>query len=114
MLDFVLRYWAEWLFGGMAAAMAFMWKKIKKKFEQQKTENDSIKSGVKALLHDRLWQAHNYYTNKGYCSLEDKKNIEYLYEPYAALGGNGTGKEAYDDIFGLPPRPKEDEGETKK
>ena len=38
----------------------------------------------------------------GFCPLGDKKNIEYLFRPYAALGGNGTGKQAYDDIMNLP------------
>ncbi len=59
------------------------------------------------MLHDRLWQAHKHYMAQGWCSLEDKKNVEYLYQPYAALGGNGTGKDAYQDIFDLPTRAKE-------
>ena len=62
-----------------------------------------IRAGMMALLHDRIYQAAHYYCEKqGWCSLEDKHNIEYLYKPYAALGGNGTGESAYKAIMALP------------
>ena len=65
-------------------------------------EQEAMKSGLQAILHDRIYQAHRYYTQLGFCPLNDKKNIEYLFRPYAALGGNGTGKQAFDDIMNLP------------
>ena len=86
MWETVTVYWAQWACGLLAAG---------------------LKAGIKAVLHDRLWQAHRHYMAQGWCSLEDKKNVEYLYQPYAALGGNGTGKDAYQDIFDLPTRPPE-------
>ena len=87
MRDAIAAYWMQWACGLLAAAR---------------------KAGVKAVLHDRLWQAHKQYMAQGWCSREDKKNVEYLYQPYAALGGNGTGKDAYQDIFDLPTRPREE------
>ena len=69
-------------------------------------KDGATQRGVKAILHDRLFAAHAYYMAQGYCPLNDKKNITYNYEPYAALGGNGTGKSAYEDIMGLPTAPE--------
>ena len=67
-----------------------------------KDELTTIKAGLLGILHDRIYQAADYYVKAGWCSLDDKKNIEYLYKPYAALGGNGTGKTAYEAIQALP------------
>ena len=70
------------------------------------TEDDTIKDGMMALLHDRIYQAGHYYCNvQGWCSLQDKHNIDYMYKPYHALGGNGTGTAAYKAILALPTEP---------
>ena len=74
--------------------------------KQGKNEFANIKAGLLGILHDRIYQAAEYYTKVGWCSYEDKKNIEYLYKPYAALGGNGTGKTAYETIQALPTGPE--------
>ena len=101
-------YWVQWACGLLAAALVALWQWGRKRFAAQKKDSDAVKAGIKAVLHDRLWQAHKQYMTQGWCSLEDKKNVEYLYQPYAALGGNGTGKDAYQDIFDLPTRPREE------
>ena len=99
-----------WAVTGSLGAF-FMW--VRKKLEAQKTEQEeqrkaiaaeqeAFRDGLQAILHDRIYQAHRYYTQLGFCPLNDKKNIEYLFRPYAALGGNGTGKQAFEDIMNLP------------
>jgi hypothetical protein len=71
-------------------------------------DGDAMRSGMMAILHDRIFQAaHHYCERQHWCSLDDKRNIEYLYKPYAALGGNGTGKTAYEAIMALPTEPPE-------
>lgn len=74
--------------------------------KQGKNEFANIKAGLLGILHDRIYQAAEYYAKVGWCSYGDKKNIEYLYKPYAALGGNGTGKAAYETIQALPTGPE--------
>lgn len=105
MSEIILNYWLEWACGVVAAAILALWRWVRKRFKAIQEENKSTKDGIKAILHDRLFQAHRYYMDQGYCPLEDKKNIEYLYKPYAALGGNGTGLVAYKDICNLPSTP---------
>ena len=108
MWETVTAYWAQWACGLLAAGLAALWRWAAKRLAAQRRDSDALKAGIKAVLHDRLWQAHRHYMAQGWCSLEDKKNVEDLYQPYAALGGNGTGKDAYQDIFDLPTRPPED------
>ena len=79
---------------------------MKRYIKKHTMKDDATQRGVMAILHDRLFAAHAYYMAQGYCPLNDKKNITYIYEPYAALGGNGTGKSAYEDIMGLPTAPE--------
>lgn len=100
-LDLVpdLAFWA--VTGGLGAFCAWGCRRLK----VQRREQDAIREGLQAILHDRIYQAHRYYTQLGFCPLSDKKNIEYLFRPYAALGGNGTGKQAFDDIQDLPTDP---------
>lgn len=55
-----------------------------------------------ALLHDRLYQACNFYIKRGWCSTEDKRNLEHLFKPYNKLGGNGTAESLYKKCLDLP------------
>ncbi len=102
MVQTIMAYWVQWACGLLAAALVTLWRWAAKRLAAQRKDNEALKDGIKAVLHDRLWQAHKHYMDQGWCSLEDKQNVEHLYKPYAALGGNGTGKDAYQDIFDLP------------
>ncbi len=77
----------------------------------QKKEQRSIKAGVVALIHDRLYTSYEEYSHRcpaPFASVEEMRNAEYLYKPYHALGGNGTGTELYERIMNMPSNaPKE-------
>ena len=64
---------------------------------------------VLALLHDRLYQACQFYISRGYCTVGDRDNLEYMFKPYKALGGNGTGEELYNRCLALEYGPAERE-----
>lgn len=102
MRDAILKYWMQWACGILAVGITGLAAWVRKEFRRRRKREDALTEGMKAILHDRLWQAHRFYMAQSWCSLEDKKNIEYLYKPYAALGGNGTGESAYNDICELP------------
>jgi hypothetical protein len=99
MLEFIVKYWAQWLFGIVAAGLTAAYRNLAKKIKAQKEENKAIKNGLLAILHDRLYQACTHYID-----LPGLKNIEYLYKSYHALGGNGTGTELYTRAKALPIR----------
>ena len=47
-------------------------------------------------------QACTFYLKRKYCTVEDRDNLEYMFRPYKALGGNGTGEELYNRCLALP------------
>lgn len=98
MLDFILRYWVQELFALIIAAITWMVRAIHKK----KDEYDILREGILALLHDRLYQSCSFFIERGFCTIEDRNNLEYLYTPYKALGGNGTGESLYQKCLELP------------
>lgn len=66
------------------------------------TEYKNIKDGLLAIMHDRLYQMSTFFLKEGYINTSALKNLEYLYNSYHALGGNGTGTELYTRAKGLP------------
>lgn len=98
MIDFILRYWIQELFALIIAILTWLWRVLLRR----KKENDEMKEGMMALLHDRIYQACSFFLARGWCSMEDRSNLEYLYKPYKALGGNGTGESLYKKCMDLP------------
>lgn len=72
------------------------------KQKARKIEEHAIKEGVLALLHDRLYQGCTYHIRQGRIADDEMKNMEYLYNGYHALGGNGTGTELFERVKKLP------------
>ena len=98
MKDFIAKYWVQEAMAAITAAVAFCLKKV----YAWKNEQDLVKQGVLAILHDRLYQACRHHLQCGYCTLADRDNLEYMFRPYKALGGNGTGEELYNRCLALP------------
>lgn len=98
MLEIVKNYWLEFGLTVVASGLTLAYKKLAIKIKEQ----ENVKDGLLAILHDRLFQAGRYFMEQGHISLTELKNIEYLYTSYHALGGNGTGTEIYNRIKALP------------
>jgi len=105
MAGWITQYWMQWLFGiitaGMTTTVGYLYKRVKKEIEEQKL----IKDGLLAILHDRLYQSCMYFIGRGEITVSALKNLEYLYEGYHTLGGNGTGTELYNTCKTLPKIP---------
>ena len=69
--------------------------KREKEEQAREAEQANIKDGMLALLHDRLYSIYEECAKSGTACVEVIRNAEYLYNPYHALGGNGTGTELY-------------------
>ena len=67
------------------------------------TERDrAIEDGVRAILRRELMDDFEEYVQGGTpLSMERRREIDECYAAYAALGGNGTGKTAYERICAL-------------
>ena len=101
-MGWIAKYWIEVLFGvvatGLSAACRYLWKKVKAR-EQEVID---MRAGLVAILHDRLYQECSRLLEQGWTTVEDLKNLEYIYKAYHALGGNGTGTELYNRALKLP------------
>ena len=97
-MDWILKYRIQELFAVIIAILTWCVKKLRMK----KNEYDVLREGILALLHDRLNQACSFFIARGWASVDDRDNLEYLYKPYKALGGNGTGENLYQAVLKLP------------
>lgn len=115
MIEFVQRYWLEVIFGGIVSSLSLavrhIWAKLQAeqkarqaKEEQETAEQAALKEAVLALLHDRLYSLSRFYIDRGWITIQDLDNLEYLYTAYHALGGNGTGTELFMRCKALPIR----------
>lgn len=94
MKEFISAHWMEWAIALLTAGWGYLLKKL--------GEYKAIKEGLLAILHDRLYQACLNYLAQGWIDDDGLKNLEYLYNSYHALGGNGTGTELYNRAKSLP------------
>lgn len=81
-------------------------KKRRKQFveqidQRQNEELQVLREGIKALLHDRIIQKCEYHIRIGKVSAVDIQELEYMNEPYKALGGNGTVKTMLSEVHKL-------------
>ena len=95
-LSYISAHWTEWSIGLLGLGWGYLVKKV--------TEYKTIKDGLLAIMHDRLYQSCTYYIKQGHIDMGGLKNLEYLYRSYHALGGNGTGTELYNRAKALPIR----------
>lgn len=67
-----------------------------------KKRNDSLKSGVQALLRDRLYQLYSYCDSKGFADDSERSNFNNMYNQYHNLGANGVMDDYKDKFLQLP------------
>ena len=85
---------------------------------QKKDDKKSLQSQMLiGLAHDRIVALGMSYIERGWITKDEYENLrDYLYEPYKALGGNGSAKRVMEGvnklkIFTVPPT-KSNEGEN--
>ena len=65
MIDFIVKYWIEFLFGLIISGMGVMAKLM----YNQHLKNKAIDKGVEALLRNGIVQTYNKWSERGYCPL---------------------------------------------
>lgn len=96
LLGIVLKYWIDLILTGITGFSAFILKKVYSDFKRDRTEQEVLKIGMIALLHDSLFHNCESYISKGEITIDELNNLETLYASYHALGGNGTGTALYE------------------
>lgn len=101
MIDWLLKYWLEVLFGLALSGLGLLGKVIHARLKQREAEDVAIKNGLLAVLHDRLYIECGKCIEQEYITLDEMENIKHLYGAYTALGGNGTGTALYNRAMAL-------------
>jgi hypothetical protein len=70
---------------------------------QRRATSSNLTLLILGLANDRITHVATEYINRGYITPNEYKNIRVLlYEPYLALGGNGSAKKLMNDLEKLP------------
>ena len=64
--------------------------------------NGALKTGIKALLYDRIVQSFHDHKEKGYWPIHARETMGELTAQYRALGGNGVVQDLLDSLRELP------------
>lgn len=107
MVEFILKYWIEFLFGLIISGMGV----IGKILYSQYLKNKAIGKGVEALLRNGIVQTYNKWSEKEYCPIYARENAIRMYEPYHTLGGNDVATDLIEDLKKLPTEPPKKKGE---
>lgn len=67
--------------------------------QSQKDKKDVKSDLLKGLAHDRIIALGMEYLERGYIYDDEYENlVDYLYDPYRRMGGNGTAKKIIEDV----------------
>lgn len=70
-----------------------------------KQKNNKLTNEQRMLLglgHSILYDRLELYIERGYITVEQLEDLEYLYDPYKKMGGNGTCERLYEEVCKLP------------
>ena len=71
--------------------------------EARRTKKSANTRLLVGIAHDRIVYLGMKYVERGYITQDEFENLEvYLYEPYAAAGGNGSAKRVMEEVRKLP------------
>lgn len=90
-------------------ASSGLWTYILKKTEKKDTRTEMLIG----LAHDRILSLGMSYIERGFITKDEYENLhEYLYVPYARIGGNGSAKRIMIEVETLPIHlPEHEKGE---
>ena len=108
MVEFIIEYWVETLFGAFIAIMVTWCNSLQKKVKQKQLTQDALVKGMKVMLYKELKETCDKYLDLGYIPTEESDDIlreaEDVYEAYKGVFGNGTGELKYEKFKALPIR----------
>lgn len=107
MLDWVIKYWVEVVFGAIISGFGLGFKQMCDKVKTQQEKQKSVELGMQALLRNSI--VRNYFDcmDKGYCSQYMMENVFMMYEQYKNLGGNSFVTQIVEEMKRMPKRKKD-------
>lgn len=101
-IAFISANWLEWLFAAAVSVLAYLYRNISARLEEERRKNEAIAAGVQSLLRESIVSNYNKYSEKGFCPIYAKESTKKLYAAYHGLGGNDVATELYNKILRMP------------
>lgn len=101
-LAYISENWTDWLFTAALCFLAFGYKLVLKKLQEQKERNEAIAEGVQSLLRESIVSNYNKYLDKGFCPIYAKESMKKVYIAYHDLGGNDVATSLYNKLLDMP------------
>lgn len=102
MPEWIVKYWIEWVFGLLIAALTVVVKSMSGRVKRQQAENQALRDGMRSLLRAQIISSCEHAIRDGWCGARLRDTINDMYESYHALGGNGTVTSIVSQIMALP------------
>lgn len=91
----VLKYVSVIISSGIWIALIDLWK-------TKRNKKSADKQMLLGLGHDRIYESCSKILDRGWVTIDELENLEYLFVPYKKLGGNGTAERLMDLVVKLP------------
>lgn len=102
MWDFIVKYWLEFLFGIIVAALSASYASLVRRFKQEKAKNAAIENGLRGILRIQILDTYDKCIADGKkISVSRKDAIVSIYQSYVALGDHvdDTIKQLYEELI---------------
>ena len=103
MWDFIVKYWLEFLFGMIVAALSASYASLVKKFKAEKAKNQAIENGLRGILRIQILDTYDRCVADGKTiSVSRKDAVVSIYQSYIALGdgkADDTIKTLYEELI---------------
>lgn len=87
---------------GLMSLIIFLIQRKDRKKETQEKKTSAETRILIGLGHDKITYLTDVYIKRGAITLKEKRNLEFLAQPYFEAGGNGDGKIGYEECQKLP------------
>ena len=91
---------------GGIAVLAALFAPFYKSVRKQMKKVELVQDALMGLLHDRICRLCETYLRKGFATNEEREQLQVLYTPYKAMGGNHNAESLYEQVMDRLPLEK--------
>lgn len=81
---------------GVMSLIIYLLQRRDRRKEKEEASESSMNRMIFGLGHDKIIYLTDKYVRRGAITLKEKRNLEFLAQPYFEAGGNGDGRIGYD------------------
>lgn len=109
MLEFIMHYWLDVVFGLIISGVVYTVKTVQKKIKRTINDQESVKMGLQAILRQDIINIYQKVIDRGFIYIYELESVEAMYTQYHNLGGNGVITKIMEKIRNLEMKLSEEE-----